>query len=80
MREACGGRASARCEAPCPLFHSCPGGGAQHRQPAARRPERSEGHAQNKNLIHKTNRSLYIIYPFEKKHYKIYVYQLFLYQ
>ncbi|MCS7077302.1 MAG: hypothetical protein NZ455_11365 [Bacteroidia bacterium] len=32
------------CEAPRPHFHSCPGG-AQHRQPAARRPcghERSE--------------------------------------
>ncbi|MCS7076314.1 MAG: hypothetical protein NZ455_06380 [Bacteroidia bacterium] len=32
MREACGGRASARCEAPRPYFHSCPwgwaGGGA----------------------------------------------------
>ncbi|MCS7075505.1 MAG: hypothetical protein NZ455_02290 [Bacteroidia bacterium] len=27
MREACGGRASARCEAPQKLFHSCPGGG-----------------------------------------------------
>ncbi|MCS7076978.1 MAG: hypothetical protein NZ455_09735 [Bacteroidia bacterium] len=36
------------CEAPRPRFHSCSGGGrvgAQHRQPAARRPcghERSE--------------------------------------
>ncbi|MCS7077335.1 MAG: hypothetical protein NZ455_11535 [Bacteroidia bacterium] len=27
MREACGGRALARCEAPRPLFHSYPGGG-----------------------------------------------------
>ncbi|MCS7077717.1 MAG: hypothetical protein NZ455_13455 [Bacteroidia bacterium] len=33
------------CEAPRPRFYPCPGGGAQHRQPAARRPcphERSE--------------------------------------
>ncbi|MCS7076112.1 MAG: hypothetical protein NZ455_05365 [Bacteroidia bacterium] len=45
MREACGGRASARCEAPCPLFHSCPGGGRvgrstvspQHADPSAAR-------------------------------------------
>ncbi|MCS7076473.1 MAG: hypothetical protein NZ455_07180 [Bacteroidia bacterium] len=28
MREACGGRASARCEAPRPLFYPCPGGAA----------------------------------------------------
>ncbi|MCS7076526.1 MAG: hypothetical protein NZ455_07450 [Bacteroidia bacterium] len=27
MREACGGRALARCEAPRPRFYSCPGGG-----------------------------------------------------
>ncbi|MCS7077948.1 MAG: hypothetical protein NZ455_14650 [Bacteroidia bacterium] len=27
MREACVGRASARCEAPRPRSHSCPGGG-----------------------------------------------------
>ncbi|MCS7075702.1 MAG: hypothetical protein NZ455_03280 [Bacteroidia bacterium] len=27
MREACGGRASARCEAPRLYAHSCPGGG-----------------------------------------------------
>ncbi|MCS7075566.1 MAG: hypothetical protein NZ455_02595 [Bacteroidia bacterium] len=26
MREACGGRALARCEAPCPLFRSYPRG------------------------------------------------------
>ncbi|MCS7076720.1 MAG: hypothetical protein NZ455_08430 [Bacteroidia bacterium] len=43
MREACGGRASARC-------------GAQRSteaiaQPAARRPERSEGHAQKSKAI-----------------------------
>ncbi|MCS7077850.1 MAG: hypothetical protein NZ455_14160 [Bacteroidia bacterium] len=38
MREACGGRALARCEAHHPRFYSCPGGGAQHRQPVARRP------------------------------------------
>ncbi|MCS7075325.1 MAG: hypothetical protein NZ455_01380 [Bacteroidia bacterium] len=36
------------CEAPRPHFYSCPGGGAQHRQPVARRPEHSEGHAQKK--------------------------------
>ncbi|MCS7077068.1 MAG: hypothetical protein NZ455_10185 [Bacteroidia bacterium] len=41
MREACGGRASARCGAPRPLFHSCQGGGrvgAQHRCAAPGRP------------------------------------------
>ncbi|MCS7076084.1 MAG: hypothetical protein NZ455_05220 [Bacteroidia bacterium] len=54
MREAYGGRASARCEAPRKLSHSCPGGGAQHRQPVARRPcphERSEAWARTRPKI-----------------------------
>ncbi|MCS7075695.1 MAG: hypothetical protein NZ455_03245 [Bacteroidia bacterium] len=46
LREACGGRASARCEAPRPLFHSCPGGGRVGRSTASPKhadPKRSEG-------------------------------------
>ncbi|MCS7077918.1 MAG: hypothetical protein NZ455_14500 [Bacteroidia bacterium] len=55
MREACGGRALARCEAPRLPFYSCPGGGAQHRQPVARRPcthERSETRARTRPKKH----------------------------
>ncbi|MDW8345486.1 MAG: hypothetical protein RML94_00915 [Bacteroidia bacterium] len=39
------GKPSGLVRSPRPHFHSCPGGGAQHRQPVARRPcthERSE--------------------------------------
>ncbi|MCS7078262.1 MAG: hypothetical protein NZ455_16235 [Bacteroidia bacterium] len=55
MREACGGRAVARCEAPRSLFHSCPGGGAQHRQPVARRPC---GHERQRNAHKDTPKKL----------------------
>ncbi|MDW8346281.1 MAG: hypothetical protein RML94_04925 [Bacteroidia bacterium] len=55
MREACGGQAvrlgaKPLAHAPNPITRGW-AGGAQHRQPAARRPERSEGHAQNKYII-----------------------------
>ncbi|MCS7076272.1 MAG: hypothetical protein NZ455_06170 [Bacteroidia bacterium] len=36
MREACGGRALARCEAPRPRFYSCPEGGGWGAAPSAR--------------------------------------------
>ncbi|MCS7075850.1 MAG: hypothetical protein NZ455_04035 [Bacteroidia bacterium] len=32
------GKPSGLVRSPRPLFYSCPGGGAQHRQPVARRP------------------------------------------
>ncbi|MCS7075343.1 MAG: hypothetical protein NZ455_01475 [Bacteroidia bacterium] len=44
------------CAASCPRFYSCPGGGAQHRQPVARRPcphERSKTWARTRPKKHK---------------------------
>ncbi|MCS7077563.1 MAG: hypothetical protein NZ455_12680 [Bacteroidia bacterium] len=51
MREACGGRAVARCEAPRPRFYSCLGGGAQHRSDSVARstPTRAQRGTRPKN-------------------------------
>ncbi|MCS7076052.1 MAG: hypothetical protein NZ455_05060 [Bacteroidia bacterium] len=58
------------CEAPRPRFYSCPGGGAQHRQPVARRPC---GHERMRNAHKDTPKKLKIspqspgYYPTQEK-------------